>query len=131
MEKAVDESKAKSEQASDGESSKEGTTTKATVRKPIQIANLHRVQSENKSESEALISDTESVGDAEESKVEKIKDKAKEIAESGKDNDQTADSEVNEDEIKKAAEYKDKGNEFFKRKSQTFELSLTLPFCRT
>ena len=59
------------------------------------------------------------MGDAEEQKVEKIKDKAKEIAESGKDNDQTAESDFTEDEMKKAAEYKDKGNEFFKSKSQS------------
>ena len=65
-----------------------------------------------KSEVEALISDTESVGEPE---------KAKESPEPGSEsNEQTAESEFTEEEIKKSEDYKNKGNEYFKCKSAVF-----------
>ena len=61
-----------------------------------------------RSEVEALISDTESVGEPE---------KAKAVSEpSGEANEQTAESEYSEEEIKKSEDYKNKGNEYFKCK---------------
>ena len=60
-----------------------------------------------------MISDTESVGDSEEVKIQKIVDNANKDSDACP-NEQTADSDFSEEEIKKSEDFKNKGNEFFK-----------------